>query len=541
MSTMHRIQMIDKNILEKKLKEAVELIKSSEPDFIRIYDELYQDKRFKNSIITLFRNNSSLLIFYTPNSADPLLDLAWYVYLQPWGNMDKYSGIPHYSNSEIWEKWFIKKVKNKKDYYGISENEDNEYFTGSVKIVDKASSMAVEKDKIIEYAKKIKDDIFTWSLSYDDKYTRVGGKPLFLYPLFNDLSLTRKKSFLVIDYGVLLFTYLQSLDAIEQSEKGMVIPKGIFDNRILGLMKQDVSASITYNNDNSTIELVNIENNSAFAVISMTSELADIEDEQEKMRIIDEKLELVRNENRTFANVNSRDFAGLSNIILFFKERQIDNILYTTWGELTEKTMKGLVSERQMNDKNTMLMETMNIVYKWSYYGFDFSHTIKGLTKRVHVLSFAQSDSSDSDGGTMTIELTGIISKTHNALLPDKNSPESIWFRYKDEPVAITIDALFLAAIEDDYINKQSTKYYSMLKSPRAKTIYGLIETIRKEMHYPEHISISLTRFGSAFTHIKEFLLIDIVDKELKNIEAVGAIADPKYNPEFRTFDITFR
>lgn len=539
-------------------EELSELIKKSENIMIESDNSLYLfyqkhlqgNTSFTRDIYKVISNNEFLTNYYKVSPEPTFYEILLYVYFMPW-NLQK--EIPHYNHSRnvaAWENWFYKKKKNRKGHFGsIVEKEDGDSYSGSINVsafirdnIDTLNATLDSPKTEREFLRDTLNSIVLWSsmTGGDVPY----GRYLTSFPLISVLSISKKKSFFLVDLGLELYSILQT---IVTDDIPLIIPKDILTQQFVGFSKSSVAAEVEYDAETENVELRSDKYHTVFDVISVASELSDIDNEEERENKITSIVQAIRNENRTFNNITTKDFSALTNILrLFFSPKDRRTVVETTLGELCDTTLSGMVDDKALSEhRKYYILDALDILHKWSSYTFDL-----GASGRFNVISYV-SGNYTNPGHLADAIREGKVTGTFQLEDSDKKSRLLIGDApaYKDMrskelssiPVKLEISSIFKESIERDQMSKQFRNYYQQLSTPNAKTIYSYIDVCRQKEGYPSEMYLSYADIKKAFvSEMRKQQFLKIINTTLDELMLIGAIKSYTYSETSATYKLIF-
>jgi len=529
------------------------MIEEHHPVYNYYKENLANSSKFNNELDSLFKkcyllqkideeNGHSLL---TDNS---FYEILWYAYLMPFEKL-RVSGIPdYYEECDLFLKYYNSRIYNKRYYY-IHQMDviDGDIRFGKVSLTDyvtknkssllKKSGQAKSIPDLILYTKNA---ILDWGMMSDDYKTSADGY-LINYPLISELSIANKKSFFLLDVGYVLF-YM--LDEIGDSGDYVIFPSAMLQSQIVGLSSSKVKPSVNYNESKLQIEMAS--KRTIYEVISLANDLAEIDNSEARRSFIDQKLAKIKEENRTFPNVTSRDFVGLSNILrAFFKTKAEsgDSILRTTLGDLTDIVLSGNSSNHIKRHRKEAIINALNILQKWTSYSFDLGWGKGYLTPFNYVSGeyasspklLAQAISNYSGGYQNRLD---VAKEDAVSSLPDISLNSS---NLEDIPIHIEISQLFFRAIEHNLMERAFYETYEMVQDANTKVVYSFIEAKRLEASSTDRILITKKEIESSFDVSKPYRFYPVFRKSLDELRSLGAIVGWDVSFKTGSYQIDFR
>lgn len=541
------------------IKKSEEIMREKESQVIAFYEKyLEHEPKFTVDIFKTLSGSEALTRFHAVSPEPTLYEILLYTYFIPWNFFG--NEIPHFSDNDKWENWYYQRKLNKKEYYGkIKINDNRDSCVGALNISEfirknadmlNAASDSPKTEEIL--LRDTLNNIVNWGAAPREPV--LGGSTLISFPLISMLSVVKKKSFFLLDLGIELFATLQTVE--QENEPPLIIPKNILGKQIVGFSRRAVEAEVEYDASTENIHLKSSKYHTVFDVISLASELSDIENEEERIHKINTAIDTIKSESRTFSNITAKDFSALSNILkLFYKD---DNTASSTLdiklGELSNAALAGIADRELEVRKKDCILDTLEIVHKWASYTFDLgtgNHGING--GRFNVISYVSGEYTDAKVLADAIR-TGKIQG--QLLLPGAGSPAGSVIEDKEQgkdylhlsfaelceiPVTLELSAIFRKSIEHDQMTRQFSYYYEQLSDANAQAIYSFIEHKRQEANYPPVLHLTYDDFKKFFVvELRKKAFLKIIDRTVAELLLLGAIKEYHFSDIASAYSLKF-
>ncbi len=539
---------ISYDLLKKYVEKAEEEIRLSKKyaKLVTLFYEFTNKRSFSVELAKDMQGSSLLSMYHTLQFPVAFFDVLMYAYMLPWP--ETVTEIPHFENEKEWHDWFYQHIRVKKRYYSVSNIKKNGHsYLGNVDLQEYAeihkNELRYKALSIERIVNLLETDAIQWGVlsgGNEDSFS-LGGPMLTDFPVFDKLSPAKQRPFLILDIGNALYETLQHV-IVEGDEPPLIIPKEILDERIIGLTKQSVVPDVDYDSSSKNIELHSTTYHTVFDVVPMAAELSELDDDKERLQLIESVVRSIKEEKRSFFNVTAKDFAVLTNLIRMFYKNDRQPVLKTTLGELCDSALKGLLTEREQHNPRMQMVETLETIQKWSNYSFNI-----GRQGRVNLLSYTSGDIADAGVFAKKLEsgeIKGSFTGNNTLMIGDNEQDEYDTMELeslKSVPINLELSRILLESMEHNYMSKQFEAMYSQIHNSNAKVIYSFIEHLRKTSGYPSHLTIKDSDFMKAFAKLHSYRLRQVVERTLeKELKPIGAIKDYRFNDAHQCFEIDF-
>lgn len=525
------------------LKQVEQHLKTENHFLYEFYtNELSTQKRFIADMLRLF-SECKLMNTINADAGGSLLtpevtlhEILWYVYLLPWDNTS-ISGVPNYMEDDKYEIFHYDKIRRRKSYQlsQIELRDDGDVYCGKINInqyarknlktINSVSDTPQTEDDIV---RSIQTKILTkWSVV--DKKTNLYGEPLLSFPLVSELSISMKKTYFLLDLGCYVFQKLLELN--QDGDNPLIIPKGILESQIIGLTKTSVEPDVSFNEEAEQIEIHSQKYHTIFDVISLATELSSNTDEDPDVIIQDVICE-IKKENRTFANVTTRDFVGLSNIIkMFFYSGKDTNVKVMTLGEMTDVVLDGISNTYLKLHRKEAICDALDIMHKWASYSFEL-----GASGRITPFNYVAGQYTSPSALAKAIQ-SGKVDFLPENNTDDKGMTSIVTYPTSDSfgignleqvPVKLEMSNIFRESIEHDQMSRQFSSTYAMIDNANTKALYSYIEMQRKKNNYPDKMYLTYKELSLNFVVERKARFLKTVESCLCELKDIGVILDFK-------------
>ena len=376
-----------------------------------------------------------------------------------------------------------------------------------------------------------------WSVT--DKASRGYGAALIKFPLISELSLGIKKTFFIIDLGCYVYDALSEINIPDEEQA--IIPKSFLVNKLVDVRKTYVTPDIVYNKDDYNIELK--KSHTIFDIIPQK----DDDNIEYSLNKIEHNIESLKGQNRTFANVTTRDFKGLSNLLQAFSYNVKDtpNMMNTTMGKLTDIIMRGIVATSRSDHRLEVICDALRILHKWTHYYFDFD-----VYGHVNVFNYIAGSYASPNALANAIETDAFIGIADKSNLPAgsvQNMRQLQILRLQEVenmPVKLEISNIFREAFQYELMGRRFSE--NIKKIPASNTslttmIYNIIELKRKDSGYPSEMYFTYKDCSKyLMINIKKSLFLKRMGTCIDQLMDIHAIKDAEFIDTADGYYLTF-
>ena len=253
----------------------------------------------------------------------------------------------------------------------------------------------------------------------------------------------------------------------------------------------------------------------------------------------------IKKENRMFANVTTRDFVGLSNIIKMFFQGNGENVKYMTLGEMTDTILNGISNEYLKYHRKEAICDALEVIHKWSAYVFEL-----GTIGRITPFNYVAGEYTNPHALARAIRMGKV------QLLPDSDKDDSQNNKLIASDIPVDIDSsvlekvpiklemsnLFRECIEHDQMSRQFSYYYELIVNDYTKVLYYFIEIKRKESNYPEKMYVSYKELSQYFVvnNNRKHRFLSYVEKGLTELLEIGVLKKYTQTPQGSAYILEF-